>query len=629
MVDPALMPRPFLEQRRSWLAAAAVALAAVLPFAGTLGHGFALDDGSEVVRNDHVHSLELAPRLFAEGAWEGAGDVNPIYRPLTSLTYALNHAVGGLDPAGYHLVNVLLHALCALLVLRLSQALGAPLLGATAAALLFAVHPVHVEVVANVAGRKDALATAFILLTLLAHRSALARGGARLALPVLAFSAALLSKETGAVALGIVAIWDLLVEPGRWRAAPRRALLLHGIYALGLALYLLARQAAVGSLGVPLSMIPFVENPLPHLPAATRLMTAVAVLGRGLWLLAWPRSLSPDYSWNAIPAVTSPLDPAFLASLAVLIAMVAAAVLWRRARPALTFLILWYAGAAFPTSNLLIPIGTIFGERLLYLPSVAFCLAVALLYQGLLSRPALWPRLAGVAVLLLLAGRTVLYAGAWRDEVALFTAAVVAQPGSAKAHDLLGASFMAEDRAEEGARELELAVQALSSLPEPPQAQRVKLGVAYERLGRLAEAEALYQQILRQTPDFADATWRLGVVRWRQGRHEEAARLWEQAVAQQPDHARAMADLGLALQERGDLAGAEALFERAARVNPRTAGPWLSLGYLYASRGDLPRARQAWLRFLELARDGVFPGQRELVEQFLRETEPGRRGSGP
>jgi tetratricopeptide (TPR) repeat protein len=623
------MDTPLLQRHRGGLAAAAVALAAVLPFAGTLGHGFALDDGSEVVRNDHVHSLAQAPRLFAEGAWEGAGDVNPIYRPLTSLTYALNHAVGGLDPAGYHLVNVLLHALCALLVLALGRRLGASLLAATAAALLFAVHPVHVEVVANVAGRKDALATVFIIATLLAHRTALGRGGARLPLPWLAFAAALLSKETGAVALGILAVWDLVVEPERWRAGRGRVLLLYAGYTVLLGLYLLARRAAVGSLGVPVAFIPFVENPLPHLPTATRLLTAVAVLGRGLWLLVWPRSLSPDYSWNAIPPVTSPLDPAFLASLVVLVAMVAAAALWRRTRPALTFLILWYAGAVFPTSNLLIPVGTVFGERLLYLPSVAFCLAVGLLLQGLLARKVAWPRLAGVAVLLLLSWRTVAYASAWRDEVSLFTAAVEAQPGSAKAHELLGASFMAEDRAEEGARQLELAVQALSALPEPPQAQRVKLGVAYERLGRLDEAEVVYQQVLRQAPGFADATWRLGVVRWRQGRRDEAARLWEQAVAEQPDHARAMADLGLALQERGDLAGAEALFERAARVDPRTAGPWLSLGYLYASRGDLPRARQAWLRFLELARDGVFPGQRERVEQLLRETDPGRRGSRP
>ncbi len=98
-----------------------VAVASTLPFAGTLGHGFALDDVSEVVRNDHVRSLADVPRLFTEGAWDGAGDTNPIYRPLTSATYALQHALGGPSPFGYHLGNVLLHAIASLLVLALGR----------------------------------------------------------------------------------------------------------------------------------------------------------------------------------------------------------------------------------------------------------------------------------------------------------------------------------------------------------------------------------------------------------------------------------------------------------------------------------------------------------------------------
>src|SRR5512142_2679009 len=86
--------------------ALAIACIAAASFGGTLRHGFALD---EVVRNDDVRSIAGVPRLFARGAWDGAGERNPIYRPLTSATYAVNHALGGLAPWGYHLVNVLLH----------------------------------------------------------------------------------------------------------------------------------------------------------------------------------------------------------------------------------------------------------------------------------------------------------------------------------------------------------------------------------------------------------------------------------------------------------------------------------------------------------------------------------------
>src|SRR5574338_1279224 len=204
---PQPMPVPGLHRRPGAVAALAVALAAVAPFAGTLGHGFALDDVGEIVRNEDVHALGNVPSLFGRGAWDGSGQRNPIYRPLTSVTYALNHAVGGLDPAGYHLVNVLLHALVALAVLALGRRVGLPRWAAALGAVAFAVHPVHVEVVANVAGRKDELAALFSLAAVLAHGTAVRRGGARLLAPVLAVAAALFSKESGAAAIAFCVAW--------------------------------------------------------------------------------------------------------------------------------------------------------------------------------------------------------------------------------------------------------------------------------------------------------------------------------------------------------------------------------------------------------------------------------------
>lgn len=611
-----------IARRPGALAALVVAVSATAPFAGTIGHGFALDDVSEVVRNEDVRSVAGIPRLFARGAWDGAGEPNPIYRPLTSATYALNHAVGGLDPAGYHLVNVLLHALVSLAVLALALRLGLPAWAAGLGAVAFAVHPVHVEVVANVAGRKDALAALFSIVAVLVHASALRRGGGRVALPVLAVAAALFSKESGVAAIAFCVAWDLVVARDAVRAAPRRAAGLHASYAVVLAGYLWARHAAVGSLGIPLAAIPYVENPLAHLPYAIRLATAVAVLGKGLSLLVAPHALSPDYSWNAIPAVSSPADPRFALSAALLVALAAAAIRLRGARPVLAFCALCYAAAVFPASNLLVKVGTIFGDRLLYLPSAAFCVAVAALAVEVATRGSAAVRRAAAAVvaaaLLVLAGATVAYAAAWRDEVSLFQASVRAQPGSAKAHALLGAALMEVGREQEGVRELEGAVQAQAALPDPPPGTRVELGVAYERAGRLPDAETVYLDVLRTSPDHPDALWRLGVVRWAQGRRAEAARLWERTLAVAPDHARAMTDLGIAARAAGDVRRAEALWLGAARVDPRAAGPWLSLGALYEDRGDLPRARDAWRRFLELARYGVYPGQREIVEARLR-----------
>jgi tetratricopeptide (TPR) repeat protein len=198
---------------------------------------------------------------------------------------------------------------------------------------------------------------------------------------------------------------------------------------------------------------------------------------------------------------------------------------------------------------------------------------------------------------------------------------VRAQPRSAKAHQLLGAALMEVGRVDEGVAALETADRMLAPLPNLPSESRIALGVAYERQGRLDRAEGVYEEVLQAHADQPDALWRLGVVRWGQGRRAEGARLWERATQVDPRHARAMTDLGIAAAARGDLAGAEALWLRAANVDPRAAGSWLYLGNVYAERGDVTRARVAWTRFLELARYGAYPQERELVEARLREMD--------
>ena len=606
---------------RGW-AIALVAFAAVAPYAGTLGHGFAFDDVSEVVRNADIQSLSNLPRLFAGGAWDGAGEGNPIYRPLTSATYALNHALGGLEPAGFHLVNLLLHAGVSLLVLALALRLGLPLAGAAFAAALFAVHPIHVEVVANVAGRKDLLASGFALLALLAHDAALRKGRLYAALPALALAAALFSKESGVAALAFIAAWDLLVARAEWSRHKARAAALYASYLAVFALYLWARHAAVGSIGVPSAEIPFVENPLAHALLSERLLTAVAVLGRGLLLLLAPVSLSPDYSWDAIPLIHSALSPAFLASATALAALTALAVASARRQPAVAFAGALWGAALLPASNLLLPVGTIFGERLLYLPSVGFCLALG---AGVAALP--FARFYAVAsaaacsLVVFLGAQSASHAAVWSDDVSLFAHAVAAQPRSAKAHQLYGEALMEVDRFDEGARELTEAVGAMAGAPEVPAGLTIELGVARERQGRAGDAEQLYGDVLRDHPGQPDALWRVGVLRWAAGRRDEAEQLWLSASAAAPADARILSDLGIAAVSRGDVAAAEALWERATRVDPRIAGPWLSLGNLAERRGDLPRARADWHRFLSNARYGVYPREREIIAAKLNAAE--------
>ena len=599
--------------------AAAVALASAVPYAGTLGHGFVLDDNAEVVDNAYIRSLGELPRVWMSPSWAGAGRPQAgIYRPLTTSTFSINHALGGLAPAGYHLVNVVLHAIAAALVVALGIQLGLPLGAAALAGLLFGLHPVHVEAVANVAGRKDVLATVFTLASVLAHGAALRRGGPAVVLAPLALAAAFLSKETGVAVVGIVAARDLLFGREEWRRARFRGIALYAAY-LGLAgAYLWVRWRVVG--GFAFTDVGFEENPLAFAPPGVRLLTAVAVLGKGLLLLLLPIHLSPDYSYRAIPLASSLGDPRVLIAVAAILGLAALAVLLRRSWTIGLLSFLWYGIGILPASNLLLPVGTIFGERLLYLPSAGFCLAlgeaVALLTR---TRAAAVVRAASAAVLLACAAGTWAYARIWSDQASLFSSAVRTQPGSSRAHRLLGGALMEQGRAEEAVAEFERAVEILRDAPAPRTVSsrpRLELAVAYDRLGRLRESEETVLAVLRDDPGSADALWRLGVIRWKLGNVREAVDLWRRAIAADPRHAPAMSDLGIAYLAAGDTAAAKAMWLRSAATDPTLAIVWFRLGELYEQEGDAGRAREARLEFLKRA-NGRYPEMRAQVTARL------------
>jgi tetratricopeptide (TPR) repeat protein len=615
-MTPDASPSP---SRRTWLAAALVAATAFAAYGGTLGHGFALDDGPEVVDNAHVRSLAGAGTVFTTSSWAGAGDASvPMYRPLTTLSYSLNYAVGGLDPFGFHLLNLLLHAAVCVLVLLLGLRVGLGLPAATAAAMLFAVMPIHVEAVANVAGRKDLLVAAFSIGAVLAHSSALRRGGFATVLAPLLVAGALLSKESALVLIALLAAHDLLFAREDWQLHRRRALGLFATYLAVTVLFVLARHAVLDTLVFP--RVPFDENPVASAPAAVRVMTAVAVLGRGLLLQVAPLRLSPDYSFAAIPPVTSPLDPAFLLSACLILALAALAWRHRKPLPIGVFAFLWYGITIFPASNLIVPIGTIFGERLLYLPSVAFALVAGAGVGALLASRAKRAATAAVGVLLLGYGvRTWDYSRAWASDLTVFTAGATSQPDSAKAQRMHGGALMEAGRPDEAAAAFRRAAEIIRR-PGTPQDRLapalVELGVAQERLGALDEATRIYEEVLRNDPRNGNALWRLGVVHWQRGNRPGAVEHWMRVVEVDPGHARAWNDLGIAASLAGDLDGAQAAWLRATTADPNLASAWYRLGHVLERRGDTDGARRAWTRFLDTAHDR-FPEMREEIARRL------------
>jgi tetratricopeptide (TPR) repeat protein len=577
-----------------------VAGLAVGLYLATLGHGFVYDDGVEVVDNTRVHGWSHVGEVFTSTAWTGAlkgggHDPPPLYRPLTSLTYVVNYSLTGLQPWSYHLLNVLLHALCSLLVYWLARVWRAPAEVALAAGLIFAAHPIHVEVVANVCGRKDLLVACGLLGAVGCHRLALL-GTWRWGVGAwLALLAALFSKEIGVVGVGLILVQDLAF----WRETRprlRRALTLYSAYAVATAGFLLARWQVVGGLG--LSEVAYRDNPLAHEGSVVRLLTAVKVLGLGLGLQVLPVRLSPDYSPWAIELVRSATDPLFLVSLLALAALVVLPLLlWRRSPWGLLLLSL-YALPLVLTANLLFPIGAVFGERFLHLSNAASCLLLGLGFGALRAR---WkPYLAwGVLVIVLVffGLGTVRYALVWKSDYTLFAHAAKVRPGSHRLQEKWG-----EVLNQAGDTEAAIAAyqRSLAIIPDNYLA-RLKLALLLDRSDRRIEAEALFEELVRGAPNNTAVLYSLATQRRDRQRLQEAEVLWRRVLSIDPRHAGALSDLGGLLTSRGQHPQARQVLERAVAADPKMASAWYNLALACSQQGDLVRQRQALTRFVATA----------------------------
>ena len=436
----------------------AVATAAVLVYLNAFGHDFVLDDTRIIGDNLRIRSLGNIPELFRSSYW-GIGGAQSLYRPLVLASYALNYSVHGLSTYGFTAVNVAIHAAVSVLLFALVRTLRGSRIVAGMAGIAFAVHPVHTEAVTGIAGRAELLAALFFLVSLLCHRQA-ASGGQwvyRLGAPV-CLACALLSKESAIALLLVAPVMDALFPLKGSNGQPSPIRIVSGyvpLLAVALA-YLAVRHAVLGSITISEGLIAPLDNPLVPIStmalgerlgatASQALMTPFAVVVEYARLLVWPARLSPDYSYNQIPLVSSALDARFAGGVAIVVSCACGVVLlWRRS-PIAAFGLAFLGLTFSVVSNFVITIGTICAERLMYLPSAGFLIACAAGVEWLTERKPDLRRLAyGAAALLCLLGavRTWTRNPDWKDELALWSAAITVAPDSARVQSEYGRVLM-------------------------------------------------------------------------------------------------------------------------------------------------------------------------------------------
>jgi tetratricopeptide (TPR) repeat protein len=356
-----------------------------------------------------------------------------------------------------------------------------------------------------------------------------------------------------------------------------------------------------------------VDNPAAQLSTIGRIATALAVVGKGLLLQVFPVGQSPDWSFDAIPVAASLLDPRTLGTLAVVAAWIAIGVRWRA--PVVLLSAGWYLIALLPTSNLLFPVGTIFGERLLYLPSVGFALLCGAVGEAALRSARARSAFTAAAALAvgILAVATLRYASAWKDEGTLFRLAAAHVPRSAKVHLKLGAILLKEGRFDEARVAGEEAVRIC---PNYAAAWGSLLSRAYRGLGRRADEEAALLRAVALAPADADALYGLSRIARESGRIDEAVALLRTALSRSPNHGDSLADLAAWHLSRGETELALPLATRAVEFEPGHAAAWYNLGLIHQARGDAAASRAAFARFVEVAGAEYEPEVRAVRAQL-------------
>ena len=474
-----------------WLAAvSSIAVLALLASGIGVTNQFTYDDKYIIQGNAALHSLGNVWGAFRSSYWPKAwgGDG---YRPFTMAAFTLEWAIGGGAPWVFHVVNVALYAATSVALFALAQ-LILPLWAAWLAAALFAVHPVHVEAVANTVGQSELWVALAALVAVFLYVRARQAGplSVRVAAVIVAlYGLACLSKEHGIVLPALLLVTEALVVRdarafgARWRELRPFALALVAV-AMG---FLWARSTVLASHEFA-GFEPVVAFQTLRVGTADRILTMFGVVPIWIRLFLWPARLSSEYAPPDVEIAQGASItqlPGFLLLCAVLGLAVA---LWRR-RPVVSYGIAWIVIALLPTSNFLVPTGIILAERTLLLPSVGAMLAVAAALVWLAEdRRVTWRREWAVAVgaLVIAAGaiRSAMRSRVWHDNDKLFRQAVVDAPMSYRAHYMLGAWAFEQRRKREGEQEYH---RALTLFPYDPFVA-YNLARQYREVGLCAQA---------------------------------------------------------------------------------------------------------------------------------------------
>lgn len=631
----ASLPDPAEPRPGPWALGLGLLLTAAL-YVESLGYDFVWDDFL-LLQPAVFHRLSSLLRFFVEdftaltdGVFQGH-----YYRPILGVTLTLESWLWGLLPGPFHLTNLLLHLAATALLARVVVALGGGGLTALLTALLFGLHPAHVEAVVFVSARDNLCLTLGLLGALRLYLAAYPPGRPRrpyLLAALLAEGFACLSKEAAVILPAVLLATDGLVLGARdglrpaaaWGRAARRSL---PFAALAAAFLLFRLPAAVGMAGGSLTPALLWE----------RLPGALETYARYLRLSLLPAFMEPFYPQWRPDSLLAPWPLLGAATLALTLGLLGR---WARRLPLAAFALAFFLATLLPVVDL-VPISVRrmgLTDRYLYLPSAGIALLLALGIAALL-RGGLPARRAGWAALLLVLtaypALTLAYAPVFRDSIALFSRMERAAPHNPLPPFNLGLAYLEAGRQAEAAEALERSLRldptrararatlgflrvfhgrraegfrlldSLAGLPDLDYTYYLNRTKAHLFVGELPQALAVAAEGVRRFPARPDLQEWYGRALGHAGRLDEAVAAYRTALRLAPDLCLAEEALGLALARQGRLGEARLHLERAAAGLPDRVAPRRALALLLAEEGQAAESARRWQEVLQLAPDGA------------------------
>ena len=546
----------------------------------TLFHDYALDDCVVLTQNTLVQKgIKGIPKLLTTDYVYGYSTKENIlsgarYRPLSLILFAVEYQFFGANPFISHLITVLLFASLIVLLYKLLKNYLFPqqhYLFAFITCLLFAVHPIHTEVIANVKSRDEIITFIFLILSLISLIKYIDfKKTGHLFLSLLYFLLALLTKETAVTYIAIVPLiiyffLNQTIKKSLYYSIP---------FAILFIVYLVLRLAIVGFEKYPVTDV--TNAPYLYATASEAFATKVFILFKYLCLLIFPNPLTTDYGYNQIPYITI-FSAKFIGSFILLFSMIIYAVYTFKNKSLLSFSILYFFITISPATNFIFDLGAPLAERMLFQPSLAFCIAVAFLFLKAEKKAKLISYGLLSIILILFSIKTIARNNDWKNNETIILADVTTSPDCSRLNLYACEQFIIKANAETNA----------------------DLKTEY-----LNKAITYGEKSLKIHSKFAYIYQRLGFAYFNQQNYFKAADLWLQASKLDPDDMETKQWLGNlsntfykqgnSFSEQNKTDEAIKCYLKATKLNKNNIEAWYNLGGNYFINKDSANAAKAW-----------------------------------